>query len=160
MLVMAREAAFSTWKTARAWSPTGLYLLVSGVWLVVVAGVVGFIYNSDFAIDTRPGSSSDIFGILETNGWHNLAGLGLGVASLAFAVRPERARFGALSLGAAMVITTIALMIWDPRTFGLASNDEDQVLHALAGIGGIAAALATRSAPISEAPDERATLAM
>src|SRR3990172_3238791 len=107
MLVMAREAAFSTWKTARAWSPTGLYLLVSGVWLVVVAGVVGFIYNSDFAIDTRPGSSSDIFGILETNGWHNLAGLLGGLAALGFALKAATAHFRALSLGVVYLILTV-----------------------------------------------------
>ena len=145
MPVMAREAVFSTWNTARAWSPARLYLLLSGVWLIVVAGMVGFIYNTDFAIDTQPGSSSHIFGVLETNGWHNLAGLLGGLAALGLALNPATARFGALSLGVVYLILTVALVIWEPSTFLIESNLADNVVHGLLGIAGVASAIATRS---------------
>lgn len=89
----------------QAWSPARLFLIVSALWHLLV-GSAGFVASSSFPIGAaaRVDESAHFLGIFETNGWHNLAGLVLGLASLAFAMRPERARFGALSLGTSMVV--------------------------------------------------------
>lgn len=146
---MARVAVFSERQDVQAWQPARVFLAVSSVFHVFI-GSVGFISSSSFArgagAGVDPEASGHLFGIFETNGWHNLAGLALGLTSLAFAAKPEMAHFGALSLGAVMIIVTIVLALWEPRTFWLASNGWDQMLHALAGIGGVASALATRPA--------------
>ena len=140
---MTRVGVLTKEWNAKAWSPARVFLAMSAVFHSFI-GSVGFIASSSFATGA---DSGHIFGVFETNGWHNLAGLALGLTSLAFAARPETARFGALSLGVAMIIVTIVLQIMEPGTFWLASNGWDQMLHALAGIGGVASALATRPAP-------------
>jgi hypothetical protein len=144
---MTRVAVFSKGWNAAAWSPARVFLAISGVFHVLI-GSVSFIASSSFATGA---DSGHLFGTFETNGWHNLAGLALGLTSLAFAARPETARFGALSLGITMVVVTIVLQFLDPGTFWLASNGWDQMLHAFAGIGGVASALATRPAPGAQA---------
>lgn len=142
---MAQAAAVTRTQGGQAWSPARAFLTASGVFHVVLSSV-GLAYNSNFA--TGAGAASDrIFGVFETNGWHNLAGLVLGATSLVFAAMPERARLGALSLGGTMVVVTLVLLIWDAKTFWIASNAWDQALHALAGIGGLVSGLATRPAP-------------
>lgn len=148
---IARQAASSREWNAQAWSPARVYLLISGVYLVFI-GAVGFIYSSSFAIGADAEESSHIFGIFETNGWHNLAGLLGGLGALAFALRPETTRLGALLLGVAYIVITVALAIWEPSTFSIASNGADQVVHALLAVGGVASAFATRSAANSHAP--------
>ena len=92
----------------------------------------------------RAGDSEHIFGILETNGWHSLAALLLGLISLYFAMRPEGARQAALAIGVAHVGIVLGLTLWAPSTFWLASNGADQVVHASTAIGGIGSALLTR----------------
>ena len=141
---MARVADFAEGQSVQAWQAARVFLVASGVFHVFI-GSVGFIASSSFA--TGADHSGHIFAIFETNGWHNLAGLGLGLASLAFAWKPETARLGALSLGTTMIIVTVLLAMVEPETFLLASNGWDQVLHASAGIGGVAAGLATRLSP-------------
>ena len=151
--VMARVADFVEGQSVQAWQPARAFLVASGVFHLFL-GSVGFIASSSFA--TGAGDSGHIFSIFETNGWHNLAGLGLGFASLAFAWKPETARLGALSLGTTMVIVTVLLAFVEPGTFLLASNGWDQVLHALAGTGGVVAGLATRPSPQAQPPSARA----
>jgi hypothetical protein len=140
----------------RRWSPARIYLLVSGVYLAVLGGV-GFLYNHSFPTGARAmhhASTAHIFGTFETNGWHNLAGLLFGVIALAFVTRPERARLGALAVGVPNAFVFITFAVADPKTFWIASNGADNVVHAVLGFGGILAALATRPPKEETVPHE------
>lgn len=147
MATMSGTTGTGTRARARAWSPARVYLVVSGVFLLVVAAA-GFALNQNFAIgpDYLAGhdASAHVFGILETNGWHSLAGLVSGVVALGFALRPEWARAGALVKGAFYVAVTTAIALWGPETFWIASNGADQVVHATLGVAGLASGLLTR----------------
>lgn len=128
-----------------AWSPARIYLVVSGVFLVVAAAV-GFSLSTAFpssASAVATAGHAHIFGIFETNGWHNLAALISGAISLTFAARPEWARTGALVKGTMYVAVTISIAAWGPETFLIASNAADQVVHGSLGVAGLAAWLAT-----------------
>ncbi len=130
---------------AAARSPARVYLVASGVWLVA-ASLVGFTVNSAFPASAgavESAGSGHIFGIFETNGWHNLAALISGAIALAFAVRPEWARTGAFVKGAMYVAVTVSIAVWGPETFKIASNAADQVVHATLGVTGLAAAALT-----------------
>ncbi|MDQ4143146.1 MAG: DUF4383 domain-containing protein [Actinomycetota bacterium] len=72
-------------ETAAHWSPARIYLVGSGILLVALAAV-GFAVNTSFPTDAgQVSSTSDhVFGVLETNGWHNLAGLVSGLVALGF----------------------------------------------------------------------------
>jgi hypothetical protein len=109
--------------------------------------IVGLAIDQTFPVGAdaaEHAGSGHIFGILETNGWHSLAALLVGVVSLYFAVRPERAREGALAIGIGHVGVVLALTFWAPSTFWFMSNGADQVVHASTAIGGIGSALLTR----------------
>lgn len=127
------------------WSPARVYLVASGV-LLVLAAVVGFGVNSAFpATSDEVGSagSGHILGIFETNGWHNLNAVISGAIALGFAVRPEWARTGAFFKGAMYVAVTVSIALWGPETFRIASNTADQIVHAALGVTGLAAGFAT-----------------
>ena len=129
------------------WSPARVYLVGSGIFLLVVAAA-GFALNTTFPIgaaETESAESDHIFGILETNGWHNLAGLISGVVALGFALKPEWARAGALLKGAFYVVVTSGIALWGGETFWIASNAADQVVHASLAVGGLATGFFTRS---------------
>jgi hypothetical protein len=132
---------------ARVWPPGRIYLVASGIFLLVV-GVAGLALNRSFptssgAVDSA--GSGWLFGVLETNGWHAVAALGSAAAALGFAARAEWARLGAMVKGVFYAAVTTSLFITDPSTFLLASNAGDQFVHASLAIGGSAAALATRT---------------
>ncbi|MBW3595572.1 MAG: DUF4383 domain-containing protein [Actinobacteria bacterium] len=129
---------------ASQWSPARIYLVGSGVFLVFVS-VAGFAVNTSFPTDASQVSatSEHIFGILETNGWHNLAGLVSGIVALGFGLRPEWARVGALVKGVAYVVVTSAIAIGGGDRLLIASNAADQVVHASLAIGGLATAAMT-----------------
>ena len=135
-----------------AWSPARIYLLVSGIVLVTVSAI-GFTINASFpptAEAAQGASSGHIFGIFETNGWHNLTGMISGVLALAFLPKPEWARTGAFFKGFLYVWVTVSIAIWGPETFRIATNGADQVAHATLAVTGLAAALATRPAGRSQ----------
>ncbi|MEX2459493.1 MAG: DUF4383 domain-containing protein [Actinomycetota bacterium] len=129
---------------SQRWSPARIYLVVSGVFLLLLAGA-GFLVNRDFPTSPSEvaGGSSLVGGLLLTNGWHNLAGLLSGLIALGFAVRPEWARTGALFKGLFYVGVTSSLLITDARNVLLASNWADQIVHASLAVGGLATGLAT-----------------
>ena len=111
-------------------------------------GIAGLLYDQTFPIGSAAAvrSGSDhIFGIFETNGWHSSAALVLGVVSLYFTVRPRGARAAALQIGVLHVVLFVALAVWPPETFWMASNAADQVVHAFTAIASIGAALLTRA---------------
>jgi uncharacterized membrane protein len=116
---------------------------MAGIYLVVLGGA-GFFYDSSFPTASGAVRHDHIFGVFETNGWHNVAGLAFGLIAIAFLASPERARLGALVVGVPNAIVFLAFALWDPRTFLIASNGADQIVHFVLGFGGIAAAMATR----------------
>jgi hypothetical protein len=133
---------------ATVWSPARIYLVVSGL-MLVGAAVAGFALTTSFpgsAEGVRAADNPHIYGILETNGWHNLASLVSGSLSLTFALRPEWARAGALFKGSMYTVVTASIAIWGPEVFLLASNTADQVVHGSLAATGLATGLATRRA--------------
>jgi len=140
---MAQQAAGTSAASGRplVW----WYLVVSGVYLLITA-IAGFAYTTSFGVGPTAKSvgSSQIFGIFETNGWHNLGGLVNGVSALGFAMTPTKiARIGAIVIGFASGVLAILLFAWPSQPL-LASNGADQVIHISVAVGGIAAGLMTR----------------
>jgi len=129
-------------------SPAQVYALVIGLTLVV-AGIVGFFYSASFA--TGDGTERDaVLGILDVNGWHNLVHIATGAIGLAVAASYGGARGYALGLGAAyLLVALLGFIAGDgDEIFNLIPvNTEDNFLHLLIGIAGVAAGLAT---PASE----------
>jgi hypothetical protein len=118
---------------------------VSGV-VLVVASTIGFTIDSSFQTSAEAVRSSNfghIFGLLATNGWHNLSGLASGLVALAFALKPEWARTGALFKGLMYVFVTTSVAIWGGETFLLATNAADQVVHGTLAVTGLGAWLMT-----------------
>jgi uncharacterized protein DUF4383 len=129
------------------WSPARIYLVASGIVLLIL-GVAGLALNRSFPTSpgaVGPAGSGWLFGVFQTNGWHSVAALGSGAVALAFATRAEWARLGAMVKGLFYVGVTTSLFITSPSTFLLVSNAGDQVVHASLAIGGIATAMATRT---------------
>ena len=130
-------------------SPARVYLVASGVFLVA-AGLIGFTVNGAFpatAEAVESAGSGHIFGIFETNGWHNLTSMISGLVALAFSIRPEWARAGAFFKGVMYVAVTVSIAIWGPETFKIASNAADQVVHGALGIAGLVAGAMTPRGP-------------
>jgi hypothetical protein len=124
-------------------SPAQLYALIFGA-VLTVAGIVGFFYNSEFTSDKSVRDA--VFGILDVNGWHNVVHILTGIVGLAVAANYSASRSYALGMG----VVYIAVAIWgfiigdgDSILSIIPVNTEDNVLHLLIGIAGIAAGTAT-----------------
>jgi hypothetical protein len=144
MATAARERAGLSAETS-AWSPARIYLVVSGIFLVV-ASAIGFTLDSSFptsAEAVRVSSPGHIYGTLATNGWHNLSGLASGLIALAFALKPEWARTGALFKGFMYVFVTTSIAVWGGETFLLATNAADQIVHGTLAVTGLGAGFIT-----------------
>lgn len=131
--------------TAVRWSPARVYLVASGI-VLVLAGAVGFGVNSAFpatSADVHAAGSGHIFGVFETNGWHNLSSMISGVIALGFALRPEWARTGAFVKGVLYTAVTVSIALWGPEAFRIASNTADQIVHGTFAVTGLAAGAAT-----------------
>jgi hypothetical protein len=140
-------------------NPAKVYAGLVGA-VLVVAGIIGFFYESAFT--SNESTRDAVFGILDVNGWHNLVHLVTGALGLlAFAAGAYAARQYALGLG----IVYIAVAIWgfivgdgDSILSIVPVNTEDNVLHALIGVAGLAAYVATspeatpRQAPPAAGP--------
>ena len=121
-------------------SPARLYATLVGGTLVI-AGIIGFFYSSSFG---SPGSVDAVFGILDVNAWHNLVHIttgGLGLLAAGYAARQY-----ALGLG----VVYIAIAIWGfiigshESILGfIPVNTEDNFLHLILGVLGLAAGAAT-----------------
>src|SRR5215210_5884888 len=134
-------------------SPAQLYALVVGATLVV-AGIIGFFYSSAFG---SPGEVEAVFGILDVNAWHNIVHIATGALGLAAA--GYAARQYALGLG----VVYIAIAIWGfiigshESILGFVPvNTEDNFLHLILGVLGVAAGLATPAAGSTPARAEGA----
>ena len=129
------------------WTAARIFMLVAAV-VHLPLGIAGLVYDQTFPIGAtaaeRAGSAL-VFGIFETNGWHSVAALVIGIMAAYLTISPRRAREGALAIGLFHVGVVLSLFMWEPSTFWLASNAADQVVHASTAIGGILSALVTRS---------------
>lgn len=130
-------------------SPARLYALLVGS-LLTIAGIIGFFYEASF--DTGSAlRADDVFGILAVNGWHNVVHIVTGVLGLAAV--GYVARTYALVLGLVYVVVAIWGFAETSNGFGvildfLPVNTEDNVLHLVLGLTGLAAGAATpRAAP-------------
>jgi len=113
--------------------------LVGGT--LVIGGIIGFFYSSSFG---SPGHVDAVFGILDVNGWHNILHIvtgGLGLLAAGYAARQY-----ALGIG----VVYIAIAIWgfiigDGHSIlgFIPVNTEDNFLHVILGVLGLAAGLAT-----------------
>ncbi len=136
-------------------SPARLYCLLVGA-VLVVAGIIGFFYASGFDTGDKVcinDNCDDVFGILGVNGWHNLVHLGIGAVLLLAA--GGAARTAALAVGGLYIVLSILGFIatGDGGITFVAENgtlidlvpvnNEDNVLHLILGITGIAAGLAS-----------------
>lgn len=123
-----------------------MFLLVTAI-VHIPLGIVGFLYDRSFpfgAQATEAAGSAHVLGLFETNGWHTLGALLVGLIALRGIIDPRRAREIALALGAFHIGLFLSLVVWEPSTFFIASNAADQVIHAFTAIGGTVTALATR----------------
>ena len=125
-------------------SPARLYaLLVGGA--LTIAGIIGFFYDSSF--DTGSSLTSDaVFGVLDVNGWHNLVHIATGAIGLFVAASYGGSRGYALGLGAVYIVVAVLGFIAGDgdEIFNLIPvNTEDNFLHLLIGVAGIAAGVAT-----------------
>ena len=134
------------------WSAARSFMAVSAGYHLLL-GIVGLAIDRTFPVGARAAehaSSEHVFGIFETNGWHSVAALLIGLVSAYFAVRPERARPAALVLGISQLLVVISFSVSPPSTFWFASNGADQVIHAITAAAGIGSALMT--APSRRSP--------
>jgi hypothetical protein len=118
----------------------------------VIVGILGFFYNANF------GSGNDIigddrdfevFGLLAVNGWHNLVHIATGLLGLAAA--GYAARTYALGLGLVYVVIAVWGFLEVENGFGalldfIPVNTEDNFLHLIIGLTGLAAGAATPAA--------------
>ncbi len=144
-LRMNGGAVLASPREGPSWTPARIFMAISAVWHLPL-GIAGLVVDQTFPVGaqaTATAGSEHIFGIFETNGWHSLAALVLGVVSLLFAWRPERARAAALVIGGLHVGIVASLILWGAATFWLASNTSDQVVHSATAIGGLVSGLMT-----------------
>lgn len=121
-------------------SPAKLYATVAGT-VLTIAGIVGFFYSASFG---SPGEVDKVFGLFDVNGWHNVVHLvtGLfGLVAVGYAAREY-----ALGLGLVYLVVAIwGFVIGSGESIlGVVPvNSDDNVLHLLLGVLGLAAGLAT-----------------
>jgi hypothetical protein len=112
--------------------------------VLVAAGILGFFYSSDFG---DPGDVDSVLGILDVNGWHNVVHIATGALGLlAYSASAYAARTYALGLGAVYIVVAIwGFIIGDGDSILsiIPVNTEDNVLHLLIGIAGLAAGVAS-----------------
>jgi hypothetical protein len=130
-------------------SPARLYATLVGAALTI-AGIIGFFYGASFG---SPGSVDDALGILAINGWHNVFHLATGLVGLVaagYAARQYALGFGLLYLVVALwgfvVGSGEAILSIVPV------NTEDNVLHLILGLTGVAAGAATPVRPPPATP--------
>jgi hypothetical protein len=122
--------------------------------VLVIAGILGFFYESSF--DTGDSIQADeVFGILAVNGWHNLVHLAIGLLLLAAA--GSVARDAALGVGLLYVVLAIWGFIVVEDGFGdilnlVPVNTEDNWLHLILGLTGLAAGAASQARPAPTTP--------
>ena len=127
-------------------TPAQLFALVVGA-VLVGAGILGFFYNASFAVgDDVPRDA--VLGILDVNAWHNLVHIATGALGLATFASATSARAYAFGLGAVYTIVAIwGFLLGDGGVILnlVPVNTEDNILHVLIALTGIAAGLMSRA---------------
>lgn len=121
-------------------TPARLYATLVGGTLLVV-GIIGFFYSASFG---SPGEVDPVLGIFDVNGWHNLVHILTG--ALGLLVAGYAAREYALGLGVVYTIVAIwGFVIGDGDAILsiVPVNTEDNILHLVLGLTGLAAGAAT-----------------
>ena len=124
-------------------SPAQLYALIFGA-VLTVAGIIGFFYNSEFTSNKEVRDA--VFGILDVNGWHNVVHVLTGMLGLMAASSYGASRTYALGLGVIYILVAIwGFIVGDGDSILsiIPVNTEDNILHLLIGVSGIAAGMAT-----------------
>jgi len=125
-------------------SPARLYATLVGAALTI-GGIIGFFYSASFG---SPGSVDDALGILAINGWHNVVHLVTGLLGLVAA--GYAAREYALGLGLLYLVVAIwgfAIGSGEAILSIVPVNTEDNILHLVLGLTGLAAGAATPVRP-------------
>ena len=130
-------------------TPATLYALIVGLGLLFT-GIIGFFYEAEFTDDKSVRDA--VFHLFEINGWHNLVHVATGALGLlALAAGAYAARAYALGLGAVYIVVAIwGFIVGDGDSILsiIPVNTEDNVLHLVIGLAGIAAGTAKpRGAP-------------
>jgi Domain of unknown function (DUF4383) len=125
-------------------SPARLYCVLVGA-VLVIAGILGCFWEASFATGDSI-KSDDLVGILAVNGWHNLVHLLIGLLLLAAA--GSAARTAALGVGLLYVVLAIWGFLEVDNGVGVLLdlvpiNNEDNWLHLILGLTGLAAGAAT-----------------
>lgn len=129
-------------------SPAQWYALIFGV-VLVATGITGFFYEASFSSGSDAARDA-VFGILDVNGWHNLVHILSGVVGLAVVGSYANARVYALAFGGVYILVAILGFIYGngDEIFEIVPvNTEDNVLHALIGVAGLGAGVATPAEP-------------
>ena len=125
--------------------PARIFLWISAGYLLVL-GIGSLIANPSFAVGDEA-SAGHLFGLVETNGWHGLAGVFLGLASLFFAMSQRWAREGAALIGLFSLASGIVLLLYGDGAVALwlvpADATDAVLLHVLPGVVGVICAAAT-----------------
>ena len=127
-------------------TPAQLFALVVGAALVG-AGIIGFFYNASFAVGENVPRDA-VLGILDVNGWHNVVHIATGALGLATFASAASARAYAVGLGGVYLVVAIwGLLLGDGGVILnlVPVNTEDNILHVLIAISGIAAGLMSRA---------------
>jgi Domain of unknown function (DUF4383) len=121
-------------------TPARLYATLVGGTLLVV-GIIGFFYSASFG---SPGEVDAVLGIFDVNAWHNIVHIATG--ALGLLVAGYAAREYALGLGVVYTIVAIwGFVIGDGESIlgFIPVNTEDNILHLVLGLTGLAAGAAT-----------------
>ena len=131
----------------RAALPTQFCLVVGTV--LLLAGIIGFFYNASFTSDETDRDA--LFGILDVNGWHNVVHVVTGLATLAFARIAPRLWAGVFGV-VYLLVAVWGFIVGDGDSILsiLPVNTEDNILHVILGLSGLAVYAAS-------APERRAT---
>lgn len=129
-------------------SPARLYAtLVGGA--LVIGGIIGFFYNASFEVGNSI-QSDDALGLLSVNAWHNIVHIATGALGLALA--GAAARGYAFALGLIYLVVAVLGFVHlgggdtDSILKLIPVNAEDNFLHLILGLLGIAAGLSTPAA--------------
>jgi hypothetical protein len=129
-------------------SPAQTFSFLVGA-VLLLAGVVGFLYNADFGTGSHI-PSDDVLGILSVNGWHNLVHLLSGLAGLAAARTWSGARAYCYGLFAAYTAIFVLGLAYggDQAVLSLIPiNGADNALHAAIAAAALVSGLATPATP-------------
>ncbi len=122
--------------------------------VLLIAGIIGFFYESTFTDDKSVRDA--VFGILDVNGWHNVVHIASGLLGLgAYAAGAAASRQYALGFGAVYIVVAIwGFIVGDGDSILsiLPVNTEDNILHLVIGVAGLAAGA---SSSTTESPSGR-----